>query len=237
MLDKASAGASGTVTVEDQILYIKTETLRGKNPTEIHSALCEVCGEETVDSGTVSRWDTRFCEGRVTIIDDPRPGRPKTSTYERSMKLMVDFLAQDRRATCKEVSPQATGISPTPVFRILTKKIAKKRNLCQLVPHCLTAEKKQKRLENAKLLKQIFNAEDQPFLFRIVAIDETWVRDFELELKSHSNEWRSPTSPCPKKFRRAQSKVKQMMIFAYDHRGIIMTENSMWNKCDSSVLS
>jgi len=39
VLDKASAGASGTVTVEDQRLYIKTETLRGKNLTEIRSAL------------------------------------------------------------------------------------------------------------------------------------------------------------------------------------------------------
>jgi len=58
----------------------------------------------------------------------------------------------------------------------------------------------------------------------IVAIDETWVRDFEQALKSQSNEWRSPSSPRPKKFRRAQSKVKQMMIFVYDHRGIIITE-------------
>ena len=37
----------------------------------------------------------------------------------------------------------------------------------------------------------------------IVAIDETWVRDFEPELKSQSNEWRSPSSPRPKKFQRA----------------------------------
>ena len=33
----------------------------------------------------------------------------------------------------------------------------------------------------------------------IVAIDETWVSDFESELKSQSNEWRSPSSPRPKK--------------------------------------
>ena len=58
----------------------------------------------------------------------------------------------------------------------------------------------------------------------IVAIDETWVRVFESEFKSQSNEWRSPSSPRPKKFWRAQSKVKQMMIFAYNHRGIIMIE-------------
>jgi hypothetical protein len=49
----ASAGALGTVMVEDQRLYIKTETLRGKNPTQIHSALREVCGEQTVDRSIV----------------------------------------------------------------------------------------------------------------------------------------------------------------------------------------
>ena len=49
------AGVSGTVTISDQRSYIKIETLRGKNRTEIHSALCEVCGEFTVDHSTVSR--------------------------------------------------------------------------------------------------------------------------------------------------------------------------------------
>jgi hypothetical protein len=33
-----------------------------------------------------------------------------------------------------------------------------------------------------------------------------------------------------------QSKVKQMMIFAYDRQGMIMTEFHV-DKCDSSVLS
>ena len=62
------AGALRTVTVEDQRLYIKIETLRGKNPTEIHSALLEVRGEQTVDRSTVSPWATCFREGRVTMI-------------------------------------------------------------------------------------------------------------------------------------------------------------------------
>ena len=33
-----------------------------------------------MDRSTVSRWATRFREGRVTINDYPRPGRPKAST-------------------------------------------------------------------------------------------------------------------------------------------------------------
>ena len=51
-------------------------------------------------------------------------------------------------------------------------------------PHCLTAEQKQKRLDIATLLKEKFDVEDQEFLRIIVAIDDTWIRDFEPELKS-----------------------------------------------------
>ena len=58
----------------------------------------------------------------------------------------------------------------------------------------------------------------------MVATDETWIRDFEPELKSQSSEWRGKGSPRPKKFKRAQSNVKQMMIFAYDCKGVIMTD-------------
>ena len=100
---------------------------------------------------------------------------------------MADFLAQDRRATCEEIS-QAAWISPTSVFRIFTNDLQKRKICARWVPHCLTAERKQKRLEIATLPRQRYNVEGQEFLYRIVAIDETWVRDFEPELKSQSNE-------------------------------------------------
>jgi transposase len=103
-----------------------------------------------VDHSTVSRWSTRVREGRVSIRDDPRPGRPKTSTDERSVKLVADFLAEDRRATCEEIS-QATGISPTSVFRILTNDLQKRKICTQWVPYCLT--------DIATLLKQRFDVE------------------------------------------------------------------------------
>ena len=118
----------------------------------------EVCGEQTVDHSTVSRWATRFSEGRVTINDESRPGRPKTSTDERSVKLVVDFLAEDRRATCEELS-QGTGISPTTVFHVLTNYLQKRKICARWVPHFLTGEQKQKCLQIATLLKQRFNVE------------------------------------------------------------------------------
>jgi hypothetical protein len=57
----------------------------------------------------------------------------------------------------------------------------------KFVPHCLSAEQKQKRLEIATLLKQRFNVEGKAFLYRIVAAGETWVTEFESELISQSN--------------------------------------------------
>ena len=100
---------------------------------------------------------------------------------------------------------------------------------------CLTAEQKQKCLGIATLLKERFGVYDQAFMCRIFATDETWIRDFEPELKITVQRVKATVSPWPKKLRRAQSKVKQMMNFAYDHQGVIMT-GPKWNKNHWSVL-
>ncbi|PSN39908.1 hypothetical protein C0J52_07948 [Blattella germanica] len=77
----------------------------------------------------------------MSIDDDPRPGRPRTSTDERSVKLVTDALEKYRRATCEELS-EATGISPTSVYRILTDDLKKRKICARWVPHCLTSEPK-----------------------------------------------------------------------------------------------
>ena len=72
------AGVSGTVIISGQRSYKKLETLRGKNLTEIHDALSEVCGDFTMDRSKVSRWANRFHGGCVSIDNDLRPERPRT---------------------------------------------------------------------------------------------------------------------------------------------------------------
>ena len=63
--------------------------IHAKNPTEIHGALSEVCGEFTVDHSMVSRLANCFCVGCVRIDNDPRSGRQRTSTDGRSVKLVA----------------------------------------------------------------------------------------------------------------------------------------------------
>ena len=95
---------SSTVTISDQRSYIKIETLRGKNSTEIHIVLSEVYDGFRVDRSTISHWGNCFHGGCVSIDNDPRTGRPRTSTGERSVKLVADVLEEDRRATCEKFS-------------------------------------------------------------------------------------------------------------------------------------
>ena len=85
------------VTNSDQRSYIKTESLRGKNPAEIHNNLREVCGDNVGDRSTVSRWSARFCEDRLSTEDNPRSGRPSTTTDYTSEVIFNDILREDRR--------------------------------------------------------------------------------------------------------------------------------------------
>ena len=55
----------------------------------------------------VSRWANCFRGGCMNIDKDPRLGRPRTSTDERSVKLMADAL-EDRLTTC-EICSGALG--------------------------------------------------------------------------------------------------------------------------------
>jgi len=209
----AAVRFSGTVTNDDQRAYIKIETLRGKTPTEIHSSLTEVCGVETVDRSTISRWAQRFRERRLSIENDPKSGRPRTSTDDKSVELVVQILEEDRRMTREEIA-HCAEISRASAYRILTERLHKRRIAVRWVPHDLSEEQKCRSVEIAQRFLQRFREEGNEFLQKLVAIDETWIRDFEPELKFQSSEWRGKGSPRPKKFKRAQSNVKQMMIFA-----------------------
>ena len=99
------------ISRSDQQSYIKIENLRGKIPSEIHNALHEVCGDSVVDRSTMSRWASRFHEGRVSIHEDPRSGRPVTATDDTSVVIVSTLLEEDGRKSCEEIARE-TNMSP-----------------------------------------------------------------------------------------------------------------------------
>ena len=137
-------------------------------------------------------------------------------TFEKVAKLLND----DKRYTCTEIAHEL-DISHGSAHSILTERLKMRKVAARWVPHMLSDSEKHHRVKIARTLLHRYGEEGDEMLQRIVAIDETWIRSFEPELKRQSNEWHTKDSPRPLKFRRSQNCPKMLMIFAYDFRGVL----------------
>ena len=106
----------------------------------------------------------------------------------------------------------------------MTQTLQKGKVAAKWVPHQLNEEQKAVRKRVAEELLRRYEAEGEQFLNRIVTVDETWIQDFEPQMKSQSSQWKHATPSRPKKCRCQQSKVKLMIIMAYDKNGVIATD-------------
>ena len=152
----------------------------------------------------VSWWASRFHEGRLSIQDAPRSGRPVTATDDKSVVIISTLLEEDQHKSCEEI-PHEAKMSTHSVYRIVTQILQKRKVTAKWFPHQLSKEQKTARKRVAEELLWRYEAEGEQFLNRIVAIDETWIRDFEPQLKSQSSQWKHTTYPRPNKCRRQQS--------------------------------
>ena len=208
------------VTIEEQRAFVKIMTLRHRKPPEIHEALLEACGDSAMALRTVQKWAQRVHEGNGSTEDASRTGRPSSACVDEHVEQIRALMQNERRWTCTELAEQ-TDVSKTSVHRILTQHLGMRKISARWVPHNLSPIQKQERVRISRELLR--RSQEEDILDRIVAIDETWVRSYEPELKRQSAEWRRPGSPRPIKFRQKPSSVKLMLISAYDTSGIILS--------------
>jgi hypothetical protein len=77
----------------------------------------------------------------------------------------------------------------------------------KFVPWILTDDQKQQRVDFSTKLCQLAS-DDETFLSRVITSDEGWVYGYNPETKQQSSQWKSATSPRPKKVRQVKSNVK-----------------------------
>ena len=131
-------------------------------------------------------------------------------------------MQEDPRITGEEIE-DTICISKFSAYQILTEKLAKRKVAAKFVPHCLTEEQKQNRVQTSAALFAPQFRERYVFLNRIIAIDEKWSCCYEPELKRQSAEWKSPGEDRPVKFRQTHGGPKQMLIMAYGNERLIYT--------------
>ena len=136
------------------------------------------------------------------------------------LKKVAKLLNDDRRYTCTE-NAHELDISHGSAHSILTERLKMRKVAARWVSHMLSDSKKHHRVKFARSLLHRYAEEGDEMLQKIVAIDETWIRSFEPELKRQSSEWHTKDSPRSLKFRQSQNCPKMLMIFACDFRGVL----------------
>jgi len=86
-------------------------------------------------------WYKRFKDGRTSVDDDERFGRPSTSTIPENITNVCEAIRADPRQTIRDVC-EIGGLSYGTVQRILADNLNTRRISARLVPRLLNDDQK-----------------------------------------------------------------------------------------------
>lgn len=202
---------------------IKYLQKKGMTPKEIHEDMVKTLDDDSPSYSTIKRWAADFKRGRESIEDDPRSGRPKTSTTDDQVEAIHRTVLDDRRLSIRQIA-NIVGVSYGSVQSALTDILGMSKLSARWVPRMLTPDQKLARLETSRTLLARFQTDRADFFKRFVTQDETWVHHFEPESKLQSKQWKHPGSPPPKKFKQTATAKKVMASVFWDSEGVLMID-------------
>ncbi|XP_045453311.1 protein GVQW3-like [Melitaea cinxia] len=85
---------------------IKFLVKKGKIAKEIFEETFSVYGESGPSSATVKRWTRLFQQGRETLEDDPRSGRPNTAVTDENIEKVKKIVLDDRRIKLWQIAEE-----------------------------------------------------------------------------------------------------------------------------------
>ena len=93
----------------------------------------------------VYKWVKRFSEGRESVTDEERSGRPATSRTEENIANFHQSLRENRRLTVRSIAEQV-NIDTDTVRKILTEDLDVRKVCAKMVLKELTEEQKKRRV-------------------------------------------------------------------------------------------
>jgi len=107
----------------DQRCVIKFCVKLGEIGTETFNKLKQAYGEHALSRSQVFKWYKAFSEGRESIKDEPRSGRPSTSKTDNNVEIVRAFVRSERRLTVQMIASEL-NLNHTTVHQILTEELA-----------------------------------------------------------------------------------------------------------------
>ena len=98
--------------------------------------LVQVYGDSAMKKTAVYKWGKRFSEGRESVTDEERSGRPATSRIQENIAKVRQMVRENRRLTVRSIAEQVN-------IDRETEDLDMRKVCAKMVPKELTEEQKQ----------------------------------------------------------------------------------------------
>ena len=169
----------------------------------------------------VCKWVHGFNDGRESIDNDPRVGRPVLVLTEKNVATVKTLIEKDAHYTVKEIE-ELSGIHLSSVFEILRERLGLHKICARWVPHLLTDEQKQSRVRPASQVIEKYDKCDPRCLEEIVTSDETWIYHFQPDSKAKNKVWVSSEGDRPVIACRCKTSNRMLYVIFFDSKGPVL---------------
>lgn len=140
-------------TLVEQRSVIRFLLSEGEKPSNIYSRMTKQYGESCMNRGNFYKWVDQFKNGRTSVTDEQRSGRPKEVSTPALESRIDNMIREDRRVTVEQMA-ENLQVSVGTVYSIISDKLRYRKTSARWVPKELTQQHKDNRLRVCTELKQ-----------------------------------------------------------------------------------
>lgn len=201
----------------DQRVEIKFCVQSGFTQAETVRRIIQVHGANALSVSQVRRWFGAFSRGRVETADLPRPGQPLRRTAAK-IQHVDTIVRQDRRQTVRQVAARS-NLSFGCAHRTLKKDLLLKKKCAHWVPHRLTPQQRQRRVDRARAALRMLGRNGP--VDHVVCGDESWFYCWDPASRRDNRQWLTTNAATPAVPVHEQSVQKVMLVIFFDWQGLV----------------
>ncbi|XP_054159698.1 histone-lysine N-methyltransferase SETMAR-like [Oppia nitens] len=166
---------------EHKRVIIYYEFLSTQDPNEIHRRMVDRLGNNSPAYSTITKWIRHFKLGVQSLKDGERKGPEVTVSTPENAAAVEKIIRADPWITYRELE-EKSGIHRTTLQKICTDLIGVRKRLCRFVPHFLSDEQKQQRVNICRENLKMWKNKGHVLIDKITTGDETYVHYYEPKL-------------------------------------------------------
>ena len=200
--------------------YIFTRMKLGLKAKEIHRELADVFPESAPSFDAVARWIRHFNDGRDSLEDEERSGRPRSSLTKDIVARAEAIVTEDRRITLRFLAAELS-ISYGSAYSIMHDELRRTKRCARWIPHMLTDDQRAQRVHICRRWLEMFSENGPKRLSDVVTGDECWISFFTMADKSSNMVWLAEDEPRAQVLKTSFRSRKRMFTIFFNTQGVV----------------